>query len=85
MGSPKNKPDEKTPVEDLTYEQAFEELELMVNALESEDHPLDDALALFERGQALARHCDSLLDKAELRVQQLSGDELIDFEQESEQ
>ena len=85
MGSPKNKPDVKTPVEDLTYEQAFEELELMVNALESEDHPLDDTLALFERGQALARHCDSLLDKAELRVQQLSGDELIDFEQESEQ
>jgi len=85
MGSPKKQPDEKTPVEDLTYEQAFEELELMVNALESEDHPLDDALALFERGQALARHCDSLLDKAELRVQQLSGDELIDFEQESEQ
>jgi exodeoxyribonuclease VII small subunit len=85
MGSPKNKPDEKTSVEDLTYEQAFEELELMVNALESEDHPLDDALALFERGQALARHCASLLDKAELTVQQLSGNGLIDFEQESEQ
>jgi exodeoxyribonuclease VII small subunit len=73
--------DQPTPVEELTYEQAFAELETTVGALESEEQTLDNALAQFERGQALARHCITLLDKAELKVQQISGDgELSDFE-----
>ena len=71
---------ESLPVEELTYEQAFAELETIVAALESDEHPLEDALSLFERGQALAQHCAGLLDTAELRVQQLSGDELVDFD-----
>jgi exodeoxyribonuclease VII small subunit len=73
--------DEKQ-VEDLSYEQAFSELEAIVAALEGEEHPLEDGLALFERGQALARRCARLLDQAELKVQQLSGEELVDFEAE---
>jgi exodeoxyribonuclease VII small subunit len=71
-----------TPVEDLNYEQAFTELESIVADLESEEHSLDDALALFERGQALAKHCTTLLDKAELKVQQVSGEELTPFDLE---
>ena len=71
---------EKKPVDELTYEQAFEELETIVTALETDEHPLEDALSLFERGQALANHCADLLDKAELKVQQLSGSELLDFD-----
>ncbi len=67
------------PVEDLTYEQAFAELEKIVAALEGEQHPLEDSLALYERGQALVKRCADLLDKAELKVKQLSGDELTDF------
>ncbi len=70
---------EETAIVGLSYEQAFAELESIVSRLESEKHSLEDAIALFERGQALARHCIELLDKAELRVQQLSGDELVDF------
>lgn len=72
------------PVEELTYEQAFAELENIVTSLESDERTLDQALALFERGQALARHCAELLDKAELKVQQLSGEELIDFKMEDD-
>jgi exodeoxyribonuclease VII small subunit len=68
------------PVEDLTYEQAFTELEEIVSALETAEHTLDEAIAQYERGQSLAKHCASLLDKAELKVQQLSGDEILDFE-----
>ena len=68
-----------TPVEELTYEQAFQELEAIVAMLEIEEQSLDDAIAIFERGQLLARHCADLLDKAELKVQQLSGEELTDF------
>jgi exodeoxyribonuclease VII small subunit len=83
MGSSEEKAEpEKKPVDELSYEQAFTELEMIVTALESDEHPLEEALALFERGQALANRCAELLDEAELRVKQLSGEELVDFEQE---
>lgn len=64
-----------TPVEELSYEQAFQELEEVVSALEGGQQPLEQSLALFERGQALARRCAELLDKAELRVRRLSEEE----------
>jgi exodeoxyribonuclease VII small subunit len=67
------------PVEELTYEQALHELEAIVAALEDAEGSLEDSLALFERGQALVRHCARLLDQAELKVQQLTGEELEDF------
>ncbi len=72
-------------VQGLTYEQALAELEQIVASLEAstpvEENKLslDEAMALFERGQALTRHCIDLLDKAELRVRQLSGDTLEDL------
>lgn len=67
------------PIDDLTYEQAFEELEKIISALEDEDHPLEEALALFERGQTLAKYCTDQLDQAELKVKQLLGEELTEF------
>jgi exodeoxyribonuclease VII small subunit len=67
-------------LEGALYEQALGELERIVAALESEERPLEEALALYERGQALARYCAGLLDKAELKVQQLSGEDLEDFQ-----
>lgn len=73
----------ENPADQLTYEQAFTELEWIVGKLENETISLEDALALYERGQSLARRCSSLLDQAELRVKQLSGDSLIDFVDET--
>lgn len=67
------------PVEELTYEQARQELESIVAALESEQHPLDEAMALFERGLALTRRCTEMLDQAELKVQQISNEEIQPF------
>jgi len=61
-------------VDELGYEEAFAELSALVESLESQVHPLDETLRLFERGQALARHCTQLLEKAELKVKQLTGD-----------
>lgn len=63
-----------TPVDQLSYEQAFAELESIVSALESNQSPLDEALSLFERGQALAQRCAALLDQAELKVRPMGGD-----------
>lgn len=68
------------PVNELTYEQALAELEGLLSILESDEGSLDEVLAKFERGQALVQHCATLLEKAELKVRQLSGDEIIDFE-----
>lgn len=65
-----------TPIDQMTYEECFNELETIVNNLETDQSTLEDALALFERGQALARRCSELLDRAELKVQQLSEDTL---------
>jgi exodeoxyribonuclease VII small subunit len=66
-------------LDSLTYEQAYQELEEIVSALESDKNSLDESLALFERGQKLAACCAQLLDKAELRIVQLSGDDLVDY------
>jgi exodeoxyribonuclease VII small subunit len=63
---------EQTKTSELDFEQAFEELQTVIGSLESGEKPLEEALALFERGQALYQRCTELLDKAELKVQQLS-------------
>jgi exodeoxyribonuclease VII small subunit len=63
------------PPEELTFEQAFEELQEVVAGLESGELSLEDSLRLFERGQALAERCSQLLEKAELRLRQLVPDE----------
>jgi exodeoxyribonuclease VII small subunit len=72
------------PVEQLNYEQALAELEQIIAGLEMEQNPLDEAMKLFERGQALAKRCAELLEGAELKVRQLSGEDLIPFEDASE-
>ncbi|HBG75042.1 MAG TPA: exodeoxyribonuclease VII small subunit [Anaerolineae bacterium] len=71
---------EPKDVEKLTYEEAFAELMSLVEALESDEHPLDETMRLFERGQTLSRRCTVLLDNAELKVQQLNGENLVDVE-----
>lgn len=72
---------QENPIEQLTYEQAYRELEEIVAVLESDERTLDSALALFERGQLLARYCSNLLDQAELKVQQVSGEQLVEFQE----
>ena len=67
------------PLEEMTYEQALSQLEDIVAALESGEYSLDLSLRLFERGQLLAQSCAKMLDQAELRVEQLSGENRIDF------
>lgn len=62
------------PVEKLTYEEAYEELNLLVKQLEEGDLPLEEALVLFERGQELGVRCNQLLEHAELRLRELTPD-----------
>ncbi|MCJ7715904.1 MAG: exodeoxyribonuclease VII small subunit [Anaerolineales bacterium] len=60
-----------TPVEELSYEQALQELEELVNSLETGEKDLHTTLLFFERGQSLASYCISLLDNAELQVEEI--------------
>jgi len=71
-------------VEELSYEEALAELDQVVSTLENEQSQLEEAIKLFERGQALAARCGVLLEAAELKVKQVVGEELEDFEAESE-
>lgn len=59
-------------IQDMTFEEAFAELEEVVNQLEKGGLAVEASLALFERGQALAAHCSEMLDKAELKVKQMT-------------
>ncbi|MDD2922870.1 MAG: exodeoxyribonuclease VII small subunit [Anaerolineales bacterium] len=72
------------PVEELTYEEALAELETIVASLESEQNPLEGAMKLFERGQALVARCGAALESAQLKVQKLAGESIAAFEDESE-
>jgi len=58
-------------VNELTFEEAFRELEETVRKLEEGDLTLEESIALFERGMRLAEYCGEKLDKAELKVKQL--------------
>jgi exodeoxyribonuclease VII small subunit len=60
----------------VTFETAFIELEQIVQQLESGELALEETIALYERGQALARYCQERLDQAELRVVQLADEAL---------
>ncbi len=55
----------------LSFEEAFAQLEAAVAALQDGQMPLERALHYYEEGMKLAQHCSNLLEKAELRVQQL--------------
>ncbi len=67
-------------IENLTFEQAFSEVEETVQKLEAGGLTLEESLALFERGQALASRCNVQLDEAELQVRQLSPEGVVPFE-----
>ena len=56
----------------MNFEEALAELDETVRQLEAGDLPLDESLALFERGQRLSARCQGLLQAAELKVQQLA-------------
>ena len=54
-----------------TYESLYARMQAIVGRLEAGQLPLDEALALYEEGVAVAAACQRLLDEAELRIQEL--------------
>ena len=63
-----------TPIEDLAFEDALKELELIVGKLESGDTPLQQAIELYERGNKLRQRCADRLDAAQARIEAIRLD-----------
>lgn len=59
-------------VKALSFEAALGELEKIVAELESGEAPLAESIALYERGEALKSHCESLLKEAEARIERIT-------------
>jgi exodeoxyribonuclease VII small subunit len=60
--------------EELSFEAGYAELEQLVARLQQGGLTIEESMALFQRGMALARRCAQQLDEAELRVRQLMAD-----------
>jgi len=58
----------------MTFERAIEELESIVKRLEDGRVPLEESVAIYERGETLKRRCEELLRQAEARVDKITTD-----------
>ena len=56
-------------IADMNFETALAALEQVVRQLESGDVPLDDSIALYERGEELRKVCQKRLDAAQERIE----------------
>lgn len=56
----------------MPFEKALEELESIVRRLENGSVPLEESIAIYERGEALKKHCESLLKRAEARIEKIT-------------
>ncbi len=61
-------------IKDMSFEAAMSELETVVGQLESGNVPLEDSIKLYERGDALKKHCEAKLAEAEEKVAQITLD-----------
>ena len=64
----------ETPIDEMSFEEAMKALEAVVGRLESGDVPLEESIALYERGAALKAHCQAKLAQAEEKVAQITLD-----------
>lgn len=64
--------------EELSFENALERLEVLVDSLESGDIALADLVDKYEEGAKLLKHCNRKLTNAELKIEQLRMDGTTD-------
>lgn len=58
-------------IDNLSYEQAYEQLETVIAQLESGELSLEQSVELYKQGQQLSAHCQKLLETAELTIKQV--------------
>lgn len=62
------------PVDDMSFEEAMAALEQVVGQLERGDVPLEQSIALYERGAELKKRCEAKLKEAEEKVAAITLD-----------
>ncbi|TPW28726.1 exodeoxyribonuclease VII small subunit [Pararhizobium mangrovi] len=67
-------PEKNADIAEMTFEHAVEQLERIVDHLEKGDVALDKSIEIYERGEALKRHCETLLNAAENRIEKIRLD-----------
>ena len=55
----------------MSFEDALRALEDVVRKLETGEVPLEESIGLYERGEALRRHCQARLDSAQARIEKI--------------
>ncbi len=65
---------DNSDVKRLSFEKAMDELESIVAKLEGGKVPLEESVAIYERGETLKRRCEELLRQAEARVEKITLD-----------
>jgi len=71
MAKGKNQDD----ISKLSFEQTIKELTSIVQRIEQGEIPLENSLQQYERGMALIKHCRTILQKAEKRIEKISKEE----------
>ncbi len=66
---------QKDDLGDLSFEESIKELTNIVGKIEQGQIPLQDSLQQYERGMALIKHCRTILNKAEKRIEKISEPE----------
>lgn len=66
-----NAEQQNADISQMSFEQAMEQLERIVEDLERGDVPLEQSIRIYERGEALKKHCDTLLKSAEDKVEKI--------------
>lgn len=59
-------------IKEMSFETALSELEQIVGTLEGGKAPLAESIAIYERGEALKSHCETLLKQAEARIEKIT-------------
>ncbi len=59
-------------IQSLSFEKALAELELIVDRLEQGKVDLEQSIEIYSRGEALKKHCESLLKLAEARIEKIT-------------
>jgi exodeoxyribonuclease VII small subunit len=72
MADSKNTTEISSDVQSMSFEAALAELEQIVRTLESGKGKLDEAIAAYERGAALKKHCEAKLREAQEKVERIS-------------
>jgi len=63
---------EKLEIADMNFEEALQELEIIIEKLESGEVPLEETITLYDRGSELKKHCELKLQSAEEKIQRIS-------------